>query len=148
MEKIIVHTDGGSRGNPGPAAVGVVIERGKEVLAEFGKVIGIATNNEAEYSAVIIALQKAKMLIGKKKAKETEVEILMDSELVVRQLNGVYKLEHEKLFSSFIKVWNLKTEFKKVEFRHMRREENKRADRMVNKALDEEGVAPPNLFGH
>ena len=77
--KVIVHTDGGSRGNPGPAAIGVVIG-GKE----YGEYLGTKTNNQAEYLAVIFALKKMKQMIGKKKTKETEVEFKIDSELVVK----------------------------------------------------------------
>lgn len=130
-KKIVVYTDGGSRGNPGPAAIGVVIND-----KEYGEYLGEKTNNQAEYEAVIFALKKTKQLIGKAKAKESEIEIRMDSELVVKQLNGEYKILEENLQPLFIKVWNLKFDFKKVEFRHVPREENKGADRLVNKVLD------------
>lgn len=139
--KVIVYTDGGARGNPGPAAIGVVIEDiGPSTLLrvnkKYGEYIGEKTNNQAEYEAVIFALKKIKALIGKKKTKETEVEIRMDSELVVRQLGGIYRIDEPSLKPLFVDVWNLKMDFKKVEFVHVPREKNKAADRMVNKVLD------------
>ena len=131
--KIIVYTDGGSRGNPGPAALGVVIIGSHE----YGERIGNTTNNIAEYKAVIFALKKVKQLVGNKKAGEVEVEVRMDSELIVRQLEGEYKIKDEDLQPLFIEVWNLKLDFKKVDFVHVRREKNKRADELVNEALDD-----------
>ena len=131
MGKLIIYTDGGSRGNPGKAAIGVVVGDKK-----YGEAIGTATNNVAEYQAVILGLRKAKQLVGKEKAKETELEMRMDSELVYSQLTGRYKLKEESLFPLFIEIWNLKQEFKKVEFVHVPREKNKEADKLVNQALD------------
>lgn len=130
-KKIIIYTDGGSRNNPGDAGIGVIIN-GKK----YSKYLGIKTNNEAEYEAVIFALKKAKQLIGKKNTKSTEVEIRMDSELVCNQLNGKYKIKEKNLHPLFIEIWNLKTDFKKVEFKHIPREENKEADKLVNLAID------------
>ncbi len=137
MNKLIIYTDGGSRGNPGPSAIGVVIKDEKEnTIKTYGEKIGIGTNNEAEYKAIIFALQKAKLLLGKKKAKETEIHMKMDSELAFRQLTGEYKLTNENIQKFFIEIHNLKTEFKKVTFEHIRREYNKEADFALNKALD------------
>jgi len=130
-QKLIVYVDGGSRGNPGPAALGAVVGE-----KEYGEYIGTATNNQAEYRAVIFALKKIKQLAGKKKAKESVVEIRMDSELVVRQLTGKYKILEEDLQPLFLEVWNLRLDFEKVEFIHVPREENRRADRMLNRVLD------------
>ena len=136
-EKLIVYTDGGSRGNPGEAAIGVVIRDEKGNLTkEYGEAIGIKTNNEAEYAAVISALKKIKALFGKEKAKKTEVNFKMDSEFVMKQLNGEYKIEEERMQPLFIAVWNLKMDFARVTFSHVRREQNKEADRLVNMALD------------
>jgi ribonuclease HI len=144
MEKITVYTDGGSRGNPGPAALGVVIKNSEgRLIKSYGEVIGEATNNEAEYRAVILALQKIKALLGKKKTALLEAEINMDSELVAKQLKGEYKIEEERLFPFFIKIWNLKMDYGKVEFKHVPREKNKEADRLVNEALDR---GQTNLF--
>lgn len=138
-EKIIIYTDGGARGNPGPAAIGVVIKDASgHTIKSYGEAIGQATNNEAEYRAVVSALQKTKALLGKEKLKSISVEVNMDSELVTRQLNGVYKIEEEKLFPFFVKIWNLKIEFGKISFGHVPREKNREADRMVNEALDKE----------
>jgi ribonuclease HI len=139
QEKIVVYTDGGARGNPGPAAIGVVIkdERG-HTIKSYGEAIGDTTNNEAEYRAVVFALQKTKALLGKEKIKNVALEVNMDSELVVRQLNGEYKIEEERLFPFFIKIWNLRTDFGEVSFRHIPREKNKEADRLVNEALDKD----------
>lgn len=139
MEKIIVNTDGGSRGNPGPAAIGVVIRNSDGlVIKSYGKTIGETTNNIAEYSAVAFALEKIKSLFGKEKIAKLEVEFRLDSQLVVRQLNGEYKIEEEKLFPLFIRIWNLKIDFGKISYHHVPREQNKDADKLVNEALDQE----------
>ncbi|MBI2052638.1 MAG: ribonuclease HI family protein [Candidatus Ryanbacteria bacterium] len=136
-QKIIIYTDGGSRGNPGPAALGVVIQNAKgQTLKKYGEALGVKTNNEAEYEAVIFALKKMKQLLGKEKIKNAVFEIRMDSELVCRQLLGEYKIEEERLFPLFIKIWNLKMDFGQVLFRHIPREKNREADRMVNETLD------------
>ncbi len=136
-EKIIIYTDGGSRGNPGPAAIGVVIcdEKGS-VIKKYSKSIGVRTNNEAEYEAVIFALGKMKQLFGKEKVKDIDIEIRIDSELVARQLGGHYKIEEEKLFPLFIKVWNLKMEFRDISFIEIPREQNVEADKLLNEELD------------
>ncbi len=139
MADFIIHTDGGSRGNPGAAAIGVVIESAdKKLKKEYGEAIGIATNNDAEYQAVIFALKKLKTLIGKEKAAHASVEVLMDSELLERQFNGHYRISDERMGRYFIQVWNLKLDYDSVTFKHIYREENKAADRMVNAALDKE----------
>ncbi len=144
--KIIINTDGGSRGNPGLAALGVVFinERGS-VLKEYGETLGVRTNNEAEYEAVIFALKKAKQLFGKEKLKGVSIEVRMDSELAVEQLSGRYKIENEKLQPLFMQIWNLRIELGgAVSFIHVPREQNKEADRMVNEALDQK--AQEGLF--
>ena len=133
--KYIVHTDGGSRGNPGPAAMGVVVEyNGKR--REYGEAIGVATNNVAEYRAVLYALKKVKLLLGKKGAGECTVEVRADSDLVVRHMNREFKIKNDGLKEYFIELWNLTQDFKSVRFVHVRREENGSADRLVNRALD------------
>lgn len=143
-QKLIVYTDGGSRGNPGEAALGVVVcdEKGN-VIKEYGERLGIKTNNEAEYEAVIFALKKIKALFGKERTKKMEINFKMDSEFVMKQLLGEYKVEEERMFPLFIAVWNLKMDFAKVAFSHVPREKNKEADRLVNEALDNE---PKRLF--
>src|SRR3989338_11081709 len=104
-EKIIVYTDGGSRGNPGPAAVGVVVlnESGQKIKEYGSKLEEISTNNEAEYEAVIFALKKLKQLFGKEKTKNMAVEFRVDSELVALQLAGKYKVSEEIIQLLFIK---------------------------------------------
>ena len=138
MKKIIIYTDGGSRGNPGKAAFGVVFCNEKEqVIKKYGEYLGDnLTNNEAEYLAVIFALKKFKALFGKAIAKISEVEINSDSELLVKQMNGKYKIQDEKIQKLFIEIWNLKLDFKGVKFKAIPREKNKEADRLVNEALD------------
>lgn len=137
IKKIIVYTDGGSRGNPGLAGAGVVIANAKgDVIKEYSKDIGVRTNNEAEYEAVVLALQKIKHLLGKEKIKNMDIEIRMDSELIARQLGGKYKINEEKLIPLFIKIWNLKIDFGKISFTEIPREQNKEADRLANEAMD------------
>ncbi|OHA67099.1 MAG: hypothetical protein A3C82_02505 [Candidatus Wildermuthbacteria bacterium RIFCSPHIGHO2_02_FULL_47_12] len=137
MSKFIVHTDGGSRSNPGPAAIGIVISNEKgQKLKEFGEYLGTATNNEAEYTAAITALKKIKSLWGKENAKKSGVDMFADSELLVKQMNGEYKIENAKIQPLFLELWNLIIDFKKVRFSAIPRERNKDADRLVNEALD------------
>ena len=139
-QKLIIHTDGGSRGNPGPSAIGVVFKNENgEIIKKYGEFLGTKTNNEAEYEAVIFALKKAKALFGKDAAHKMQIIVKMDSELVVKQLNGEYKIEQERLFPYFIAIWNLKMDFGKIEFRHIPREQNKEADALVNETLDLQG---------
>ena len=137
MNKIITYTDGGSRGNPGPAALGVVIQNEKgQMLKSYGEALGVRTNNEAEYMAIVSALKKIKQLYGKEKISGMTVEMRMDSELACRQLSGEYKIETEKLYPLFIAIHNLQIDFGKLIFKHVPREQNQEADRMVNEALD------------
>jgi len=103
---------------------------------EYGKAIGHTTNNVAEYSAVVFALKKAKQLLTKKVAKQTDVELRTDSELLVKQMNGEYKIKDADLQPLFIEVWNLKQDFKGITFTHVTRDKNKKADSLVNKALN------------
>jgi len=141
-----MYTDGGSRGNPGPAAFGVVIcdETGK-VLKEYGETIGVRTNNEAEYEAVVFGLKKVKALYGKSALKSSEVEVRSDSELLIKQMNGKFKVLEPKIQELFLKLWNLKIDFDKIKFTSVEREKNKEADRLVNQALDSQ-VKNQTLF--
>lgn len=127
---LTIYTDGASRGNPGPAAAGAVLYNGQNKKCECGKYIGIATNNEAEYQAIILALQKAKIL------KARQINFFLDSELAVKQLNHQYKVKDEKIIPLFIKIWNLIIDFDKISFSHIPREKNKEADKLANKILD------------
>ena len=133
MKNFTLHTDGGSRGNPGPAGIGGVIsDSNGEFLVEFKKYIGVATNNIAEYMALIEGLRLA---------IDNEIKALdcyLDSELIVKQLNGQYKVKDSNMKLLFAKVTELLSNFDSVKFEHVRRENNKEADRLVNEALDEE----------
>lgn len=138
MKKICINTDGASRGNPGKASIGVVFSNEKgEIIKEYGEYLGDKiTNNEAEYRAVISALKSFKTFFGKEIAKTSEIEIRSDSELMISQLTGKYKLVNENIQRLFIEIWNLKTEFGEVKFKQIPREKNKEADRLANQALD------------
>jgi ribonuclease HI len=130
-QKLIIYTDGGARGNPGPAGLGVYItdEEG-HVLLEHSRFLGDRTNNQAEYMAILDALREAKVLGAE------EIDMRMDSELAVKQLNHEYKVKNAELATLFLQVWNMTQMFKKVTFTHVRREKNKEADRLVNVAID------------
>ena len=140
----VLYTDGGARNNPGPAAIGFVIQDADgRTLKERGEAIGEATNNIAEYKAVIAALKKLKSLVGGERAKKARVEVRSDSELIVRQLNAKYKIKEQELMPLFVNIWNLKQDFGEISFVHVPREQNRTADHLVNQALD----APAALFG-
>lgn len=126
-----MHTDGGARGNPGPAGIGVVIsDKSGNIIKEISRKIGKATNNVAEYTALLAGLEEAKKL------KVLEIDIYMDSELVVKQLKREYKVRDENLAKLFIKAWNLLCGFKRYSLNHIPREKNKKADKLVNIAID------------
>jgi len=131
MNKIYTsYTDGGARGNPGPAAIGGIIMQNNKKIAEFSEFIGSNTNNQAEYLALLKSLRLA---------RENNIEHILcylDSELVVNQLNGLYKVKNEKLIVIFEKVKSIMGKFKEVKFAHIPREKNAKADSLVNKALD------------
>jgi len=129
--KLILNTDGGARGNPGPAGIGVVIadDAGK-IIGQHKKYIGEATNNVAEYKALILALEQAAALGG------SRLIVRMDSELIVRQMQGHYKIKEPTLQLLAGEVIKLKNRFVSVEFVHVRREQNKLADELVNEAID------------
>lgn len=138
-QKLVIYTDGGSRGNPGPAALGVVFADARGgALKRYSKALGERTNNEAEYEAVLFALQKARALYGKEKVRAMDIEVRLDSELVARQLGAEYKIEEERLWPLFMKIWNARLDFGHLTFRHVPRGENRGANRLVNEALDRE----------
>ena len=145
MNKIKIFSDGAARGNPGPSAVGIVIATSgsRKTYREF---IGYATNNEAEYKALIFALQKVKLIFGKSKSKKMALECFLDSELVVKQLNHEYKVLEENIQKFFLLVWNLSIEFKEVKYFHIPRSKNSEADRLANVALDEATRAQSRMF--
>ena len=134
MKEIKVWTDGGSLNNGDESAIGVVIDFGEKVNHYKAK-IGKATNNEAEYLAVIYALKKLKEIFGKKKLKELKVILHLDSELVGKQIKGEYKIKEENLQKLFIKFWNLRIDFPNLEIKIIPREENKVADKLVKSLL-------------
>ncbi len=145
MKKIIIYTDGGSRGNPGSAGGGIVFcnEKG-EIIKKYAEYFGNnLTNNEAEYEAVIFAMKKFKALFGKKLAQSTEIELRSDSELLVKQLNGEYKILEPKIQQLFIQVWNLRLDFKKIKFKLISRNKNTDADKLANEALDSHKITHP-----
>ena len=130
MDACTLFTDGGARGNPGPAAIGYVITDGGTVLAEHGEAIGHATNNVAEYTALLRGLTHAKELGAR------TVTCKLDSQLVVEQLNRNYKVKDATLAQLFTKVWNLCHDFQRVTFSHIPRSQNAHAVALVNAALD------------
>ena len=131
MEKVIIFTDGGARGNPGPAGIGAVIyDEHKKLLAEISEFLGVATNNQAEYKALIAAFRKAADLGAK------ELDCYLDSELVVKQLKGEYRVKDKDLAKLFLDIHNLSLSFKKISYTHVPRERNKEADLLANEAMD------------
>ncbi len=131
MNKFIIFTDGGARGNPGPAGIGAVIyDEHKALVAEISEYLGETTNNQAEYRALIAALKRATTL------EAQEIECYLDSELVVKQLNREYKVKNKDLAPLFLEIHNLSLNFKKISYTHVPRERNKEADRLANEAMD------------
>jgi len=139
QNKLVIYIDGGSRGNPGPSALGVLFlgEKG-EFIKEYSLCLGKKTNNEAEYLSLIFTLKKIKAVFGKEKIQELPIEIKSDSELLIKQMNGQYKIKEPSIQQLFLEAWNLKIDFKNLKFYLIPREENKRADKLVNEALNTE----------
>jgi ribonuclease HI len=131
MEKYTLYTDGGSRGNPGPSAAGIVLCNSKdEIVKKGGKYLGNGTNNEAEYQALILGLRIAI------KEDVKNLVCILDSELIVKQLKGLYKVKSENLQGFFTIIKTLEKNFTFIEYKHVNREKNSEADAMVNMALD------------
>ncbi len=129
--RLVVHVDGGARGNPGPAAIGVVLTRDDgTLLEEIGERIGVATNNVAEYRAVLRGAQMALELGAR------EIELINDSELVARQLTGAYKVKHPSMRPLYDEAIGLLASFERWQIRSVPRAQNARADELVNAALD------------
>jgi len=137
--RYIVYTDGAARGNPGPAAIGIVVQdESGHTVYESSRTLGVHTNNEAEYMAIIAALQYLREVRAK------EADFYLDSELVVRQLNGRYKVKEPRLQSLHGQATMLLNAVPSHTIRHVPRKENARADALANEALDAEGRdAPP-----
>ena len=131
LPRLVLHTDGGSRGNPGPAGYGIVLTDGcGSVLAEQGEYIGRATNNVAEYHGLIAGLKLARKLGA------ADVAVRMDSELIVRQINGRYKVRSARLLPLYEKASSLLEAFNSWTLRHVPREQNSRADALANQAIE------------
>jgi ribonuclease HI len=129
--KYILHTDGGARGNPGPAAAGVVLtDLDGNTVTKLGSYLGEITNNEAEYRALILGLQTA---INE---GTLELDCYLDSELVVKQLNGEYRVKNENLKGFWKQVKDLEFQFQSITYNHVKRNKNKDADSLVNEVLD------------
>lgn len=130
-ERLTIHTDGAARGNPGPAGAGAFIQDAAgEVVSEDCRYLGEATNNVAEYEALLLGLERAKELGARR------LEMRADSELVVRQVRGEYRVRNPALQRLHARVVQLASEFESVEYRHVRREQNRDADRLANRAID------------
>ncbi len=130
-----IYCDGGARGNPGPAAIGVVIKScdGKNIIASFGKTIGVATNNTAEYEAVVAAF----LFLGKNKIETTMINFFIDSTIVVNQLNHLFKINKKHLIKFVNKIKKLEKKTAPIViYRLIPREQNRQADKLVNDALD------------
>lgn len=133
LETIVMYTDGGSRGNPGPSALGVFIET---MDVRFGKFLGIGTNNEAEYAAILSGMQRVRELVGEDRVFRIHLECRMDSELAMRQLTGRYRVKNPRMKQWFDAIQKEKASFANVSFHHVPRNQNKEADKMVNETLD------------
>ncbi len=135
MQEYIIHTDGGARGNPGPAGIGVAIfESDGTEIATVSEYIGEATNNVAEYTAIERAFAKLRTLAPD--TKNVRVTVKLDSQLAERQLNGAYKVKDVTLKTHFDRIKAGLDDFASVKFVHVRRENNKRADELANEAMD------------
>ncbi len=128
---LVIHIDGAARGNPGPAAFGAVFSRDGQLLAEEKRFVGHTTNNVAEYLALLHALQRA-LQMG-----ERRVQIFSDSELLVRQLNGIYQVRDPKLRQLYDQAQALIRQFDEIRIIHVPRKQNRQADKLCNQALDE-----------
>lgn len=131
MKQATLHTDGGARGNPGPAGIGVFLQISDGEKIEHAEYIGKATNNVAEYTALLRGLEMAQ------EKQVNEIKCFLDSELVVKQLNGQYRVKNADLKSIFLQVKTIANTFDSISFVHVRREKNKVADKLVNQAIDD-----------
>jgi len=143
-----MYTDGGARGNPGPAGAGVFIYNNKgEIIRKAHLFLGKLTNNEAEYQAVLLGLDTLKKTFGKDKARELNIEVRMDSELVGKQLRHEYQVKEKNLVPLFMKVHNLRVaDFPHLKITFIPREKNVEADKLANQAMDEGEREQKGLF--
>lgn len=130
MTRAILRSDGGARGNPGPAGAGFVVEVDGQIVCSGGRYLGVCTNNVAEYEALIWGLENVRAL------GHHEVSVFADSELLVKQINGQYRVKNEGLKPLFLKALSLLRGFSSFDVSHVRREANKAADEMANAAMD------------
>jgi ribonuclease HI len=129
--EVTMFTDGGARGNPGPAAIGVVIKNHKgDIIQKIGMYIGESTNNDAEYKALLEGM------VSLKETGATKVKCFLDSELVVKQMNGIYKVKNANIKNLWTKIKILEKSFKEITYHHIKREQNQEADSIVNEVLD------------
>lgn len=129
--EVTMFTDGGARGNPGPAAIGVVIKNHKgDVIQKTGKYIGESTNNDAEYKALLDGVTSLKEMGA------TKVKCYLDSELVVKQMNGLYKVKNQNIKTLWSKIKIIEKSFEEISYHHVKREKNMEADSIVNEVLD------------
>ncbi len=132
-----IHADGGSRGNPGPAGAGAMIRDALgNSVASVSQFLGTRTNNFAEYEAVILAFTAIAKLVGEGEVGATDVAVKMDSELVVKQMKGIYKVKHPTMKEQYARLVQATAPFKSVSFTHVPREENSDADALANEAMD------------
>ena len=140
MSDVAIFTDGGARGNPGPAGAGAVVYKGKKKIAEVSEFLGTRTNNWAEYEALILALETARKTLGlpaQAGKKISDVTVKMDSELIVKQMKGEYKVKHPELKAQHQHARRLIEEsFPHISFTHIPREKNYEADQLANDAMD------------
>lgn len=156
MKKVVtIHTDGAARGNPGKSGVGAVIKitnyklpahfalqsmAGRQITNyKFKKFLGVATNNQAEYRALIFGLVEARKIIQKELLEDWEIVCYSDSELMVRQMKGEYRVKDKELQTLFLRALKLTSAFSRISFVRIPREKNKEADALANKAIDEHG---------
>jgi len=145
MKQIFINTDGGSRGNPGPAAIGIVFfNEDEKVFYDYKECIGEGTNNEAEYTAIVRALEilaKSKWFL-ENNSSESKVICRLDSKLVVEQVNGNYKIKQPHIQKFVNQIKTILGDFRlNIQFIHIPREQNKEADKLVNEALDEQAIS-------
>jgi ribonuclease HI len=131
MTKLDIYIDGASKGNPGPSGIGIIIIKDGRVIREIGRFIGSATNNIAEYTALVCALQEGLLL------KADSLRIQSDSELLCRQLNKTYKVKSANIFSLYAQAVRLVSGFKEVSIHHIPREQNAHADKLASRAVKE-----------
>jgi len=132
MKKLVIYTDGGARNNPGPAGIGIVIRnKDGQTVETYKEYIGEKTNNQAEYEALIKALELAQN-------KASELELYLDSQLVVNQAKGLFKIKNGDIRELMFKIKTLEQSFEKITYNLIPREKNKDADRLVNQAIDKE----------